>query len=68
MNTAASMLPVFAAWRLVGRPSPYIQISRWSLSLQDDPIFEKFPQRVSFVLVLGHVGCLKSTVLSVRSK
>lgn len=46
MNTAVSILSVFAAWHVMGRPLPYLQISRWSLSLQNDPVFEKFLQHV----------------------
>ena len=48
MNTAVFVLPVFAAWQVIGGSLPYIQFSRWSLSLQNDPVFEKFLQHVSF--------------------
>jgi hypothetical protein len=47
MKTAVSLFPVFAVWRVMGRPLPYIQISRWSLSLRNDPVFKKFLHHVS---------------------
>ena len=51
MNTVVTVHPVCSAWRVMGRPLSCIQISRWSLSLQNGPVFEKFLQHVSCCLV-----------------
>jgi hypothetical protein len=58
MKTAVSILPVFAAWHVMGRPLPYIQISRWSLSLQMILSSKNSFSMSAVVLVVRYVGCL----------